>query len=63
MNTYFQYTEKFGHSTDFFAVRDARNCKPENAVRVAATKKLRELAYLGCIPTMRVLENGKLGSL
>ena len=60
MNTYFKTANL---STEFFAVRDAKNFQPENATRVPATAKLRELARISAIPTYRVLLNGKLGRL
>ena len=63
MNTYFEYTNKELRSVDFFAVRDAKNFKHKGAVRVKSTKKLRELAKIGCIPTYRLLENGNLSLL
>ena len=63
MNTYYEYEDKSGHSTDFFAVRDCKNFLPKNGKKIKATARLRSLAKIGAIPTYRVLENRVLGLL
>ena len=60
MNTYI----KTADSTQFAAVRASRAelTKLGHADKIVpATKTLRRNAYIGAIPTLRVLANGKLG--
>ena len=63
MNTYFKYNDKSAHSVEFFAVRCGKSFTSEHATRVPATAKLREMARLSCIPTYKILEDGRLGQI
>ena len=59
MNGYYQNNT----TGQLFAIRSAGKFQPANATRIKATRQLLVKAQCRAIPTLRVLEDGRLGNL